>query len=92
MRPRIFFYFCDLDYIDFFNFFGGIHGYFAINLEIKMVFMKCEKKKLKSLGHPAGDFVAAAGRRRFAPTTAASATKSPSGCPSGFNLFYFRTS
>ena len=44
MRPRIFFYFCDLDFIDFFNFFGGIHGYFAINLESKVVFMKCEKK------------------------------------------------
>ena len=33
---------------------GGIHEYFAINLETKVVFMKCEKKKLKPLGHPAG--------------------------------------
>ena len=43
-KPRIFFYFCDLDFIDFFEIFGGIHEYLAINLEAKVVFMKCEKK------------------------------------------------
>ena len=87
MRPRIFFYFCDLDYIDFFNFFGGIHGYFAINLEIKMVFMKCEKKKVEITGASGWGF-----RRGGRSSALAAATKSPAGCPSGFNLFYFRTS
>ena len=27
-KPRIFFLFCDLDFIDFFDDFMGIHGYF----------------------------------------------------------------
>ena len=43
--PRIFFLFCDLDIIDFFEVFGGIHAYFGTkNLISWVVFMKLEKK------------------------------------------------
>ena len=53
--PRIFFLFCDLDIIDFFEVFGGIHEYFGTkNLITWVIFMKLEKKKLIPLWRPAG--------------------------------------
>ena len=44
-KPCLFFLFCDLDFINFFNLLGGIHDYFGKKiLKTKVVFMKCEKK------------------------------------------------
>ena len=44
-KPCLFFLFCDLDFINFFNHLGGIHDYFGKKiLKTKVVFMKCEKK------------------------------------------------
>ena len=54
-KPRIFFLFCDLDFIDFFDGFSGIQGYFdRINWKPWVVFMKPDKKKLKPLRRHAG--------------------------------------
>ena len=53
--PRIFFLFCDLDIIDFFEVFGGIHEYFGTkNLIPWVVIMKSIKKKLIPPWRPAG--------------------------------------
>ena len=65
-NPRIFFLFCDLDFIDFFDCFRGIHGYFWEQKIENLGWYSWNqtKKNLNFLGTPLGPRTSV---RRFAP-------------------------
>ena len=77
-----------------FEIFGGIHGYFSNISWTQGSIMKCKKNILKPFGHPAGSPGRCSGLRPVLRAARRSEPwpGDPAGCPSGFKLFYFRTS
>ena len=79
-KPCLFFLFCDLDFMNFFNLHGGIHEYFGKKILKPKWYSWSAKKKIETTCWPSW---------ALGPPLRPSG---PAGSASGFNLFLFRTS